>query len=108
MNPAPNTHACELCQREGVRLTRHHLIPKSTHRTKRIRKKFDRDERTGAILMLCKPCHKQIHATVTEKQLADQFNTREALLAHPDIAKFLDWISDKPPGFIPRTDKVKR
>lgn len=100
--------ACALCARNGVALTRHHLIPKTTHRKKSVRKKFDREQRTGNILMICKPCHKQIHATLAEKELALEFNTREALLAQADIARFVDWISSKPPGTIVRTSKAKQ
>ena len=103
-----NVDICELCQREGMPLTRHHLIPRRTHRLKRIRKRFDRDTRLGSILMLCKPCHKQIHAVLDEKSLAEHYNNRERLAAHPDIEKFLRWIADKPADFVPRTRSARR
>lgn len=93
---------CALCGRKGVRLTRHHLIPRRTHRLKRIRQRFDREQRIGAILMLCKPCHKQVHAVIDEKTLAERYNSRAALLEHPEIAKFTRWLADKPAGFSPR------
>lgn len=99
---------CGLCGRAGVKLTRHHLIPRRTHRLKRIRKRFGHAERNGRVLRICHPCHKQIHATIDEKTLAEAYNDRETLLAHPEIAKFVEWISDKPAGFVPRTYRRMR
>jgi|AntDeeMinimDraft_5_1070356.scaffolds.fasta_scaffold32964_1 hypothetical protein len=99
---------CELCGRRGVRTTRHHLIPRRTHRLKRIRKRFDRDERLGAILPVCRPCHSQLHAVLGEKELAETYNSAAALRAHPEIATFIDWLADKPPGFRPQIRRPKR
>lgn len=48
------------------------------------------------VLWLCGPCHRQIHAVLTEKQLGARYNTREALLAHPAIARFVHWIRRRP------------
>ena len=98
---------CALCERVGVRTTRHHLIPRRTHRLKRIRKRFDREQRLGAILHVCRPCHSHIHAVLGEKELTERYNSRAALLAHPDIAQFVDWLADKPAGFRPRIRKPK-
>lgn len=108
MTEARQTDRCRLCGRAGVRLTRHHLIPKRTHRLKRIRRRFDRAAREGRLLHVCRPCHKQIHAVLEEKELAERYHHREALLAHPEIAKFVAWIADKPPGFVPQTHRRTR
>lgn len=108
MAPETNASTCALCGREGVVLTRHHLIPRRTHRLKRIRKAFGRDRREGAVLWICRPCHKQIHVLFGEKELAERYRTREALLAHPEMAKFVAWIADKPPGFVPRARPPRR
>lgn len=51
---------------------------------------------------ICRPCHSQIHAILTEKELEREWNTIELLLSHPDIAKFAAWISTKPRGFKPQ------
>jgi hypothetical protein len=105
---SPSTSdTCALCGRSGLRTTRHHLIPRRTHRLKRIRKRFDREERLSAILHVCRPCHSHIHAVLNEKELAETYNSRTALLAHPDIAQFVAWLADKPAGFRPRIRKPK-
>lgn len=108
MPPDTSESSCELCGRAGVVLTRHHLIPRRTHRLKRIRRNFDREQRQGAILHVCRPCHKQIHVLFAETELAERYRTREALLSHPEMAKFVAWIADKPPGLVPRARRPRR
>ena len=41
--------------------------------------------------MLCSLCHKQIHRFYSELELAERLNTREALLAEPQVARFVSW-----------------
>lgn len=95
---AMSTPHCELCSRTVARLTRHHLIPRTRHKNKRNKKAFDRDEVRTRILMVCGPCQKQIHALFTEKELERTYNTREALLAHPEVSRFVTWLATKPDG----------
>ncbi|CAM3647516.1 HNH endonuclease [Polynucleobacter antarcticus] len=75
---------CQLCHRPIPKAQRdaHHLIPKS---------------RGGAVtVVLHRLCHRQVHALFTETQLARHYSTMEALSTHPEIARFVDWIKDKP------------
>jgi hypothetical protein len=94
LDPPP----CELCGRAGPALTKHHLIPRAVHNRKWARRRFGREAMQTRVLWVCKPCHRHIHATLSEKQLAHDYNTRGALLAHPEIARFVRWIADKPAG----------
>lgn len=75
---------------------------------KRIRKRFDREQRLGWILPVCRPCHSHIHAVLGEKELAETYNTEADLLDHPEIAAFAAWIADKPAGFRPSIRRPKR
>jgi hypothetical protein len=93
-----STGQCELCGRSGVRIERHHLIPKTRHANKKNKKRFDRREVHERIAMLCRPCHKTVHATLTEKQLEQEFNTLQALRSDPDLAGFVKWVRRQPPG----------
>ncbi|MEE4376269.1 MAG: hypothetical protein V2J55_01990 [Candidatus Competibacteraceae bacterium] len=77
-------------------LNKHHLIPRSRHRKKRNKRLFNREEVRTRILWVCRPCHNHIHDVLTEKELESSFNTRQALLFHPEIRRFVDWISRKP------------
>ncbi|WP_106479034.1 hypothetical protein [Phytohalomonas tamaricis] len=106
--PPPAPDACELCGREDVPLTRHHLIPRTLHGKKRMRKRYSREEMVSSILWLCRPCHSHIHRLFDERTLAEQYATREALLAHPDVQAFVAWLSDKPAGFKPKSHRGRR
>lgn len=88
---------CALCGREE-RLTRHHLIPRTRHHNKRNKKTFSRQEVTR-VVGLCRPCHKQVHALFTEKELERDWNSIEKLKSHPEVAAFVAWIATKPFGF---------
>ena len=79
-------------------VTKHHLIPRTRHANKKNKKTFDRTEVRTRLALFCRPCHKQVHAVLTEKQLERDYNTLESLKAHDEIAKFIEWIKDKPPG----------
>lgn len=101
-------HVCELCGREGVRLTRHHLIPKTRHSNKRNKRNFDREDVKTRIAWFCRPCHTHAHCILTEKQMEYEFNTLAALAAHPEIQKFAQWIAKKPAGFKPQARAKKQ
>jgi hypothetical protein len=90
--PAP---ICPLCERVIPRhhLEAHHLIPKS---------------KGGKLTaLLHSACHKQIHALITETELANHFNTTDSLKAHEGLAKFIAWIKTKPIDFKERVRKSK-
>ncbi|MBY0504350.1 MAG: hypothetical protein K2X03_10585 [Bryobacteraceae bacterium] len=91
---------CELCGRDGPPLTRHHLIPKTRHPNPRTKRDFSREER-HQVIWLCRPCHSQIHALFTEKELARDFRGLPELAGHPEVARFVEWIRGKPAGFQP-------
>ena len=87
---------CPLCGRPlvpGPSVDEHHLVPKS----RRGRDKF----------LVHRVCHTKIHATLSEKELADHYNTWEALRAQPEITVFIDWVRKKPPEFMARNVKTK-
>lgn len=96
----PHEHAqsaCELCRRTGLKLTKHHLIPRKRHRRRSAQVRFDREEMTSRIAMLCQPCHSTVHATLSESELEAAYNTIEDLAQHPDIAKFVRWVRKQSP-----------
>ena len=92
----PQVLICPLCERKIPHSQRdaHHLVPKS---------KGGRHTE-----YLHRICHRQIHALFSETELARQFNSVDALLAHPDIALFVAWVKNKPDDFMERTRKSQR
>ena len=87
---------CQLCGRLVSEITRHHLIPKTRHNNKRTRREFDRKDVRTRTIGVCRPCHKNIHAVLSNKELERQCNTLQDLKAHPDINKFSRWVANKP------------
>lgn len=88
---------CALCGREGVELTEHHLTPK---------------EMGGTFMetaLLCRACHRQIHALYTNEDLVRMgLTTIEALLTDPSVAAYLNYIRKQPPGVLPKVRKSAR
>lgn len=82
---------CELCGREVGFLTEHHLIPRAEHRRKKKREALAQDF-LNTVIEICAPCHKNIHANFTERELADEYNTFDKLRTSPAIAKFTAWV----------------
>lgn len=88
---------CELCGRDVGEITTHHLIPRTRHRNRRNKRDFDRTDVKTRTIDVCRPCHKNIHATLDNKELERDYNTLDALKAHPDIQRFSQWVAAKPP-----------
>jgi 5-methylcytosine-specific restriction endonuclease McrA len=87
---------CPLCDRPipAAQRDAHHLVPKS---------------RGGVhTVWLHRICHRQVHALFTETELARQLHQAEALRAHPDMQRFLEWVRRKPNDFFERTRKSER
>ena len=79
--------ACALCQRTvppGL-ITQHHLKPKE---------KGGKAEHRAP---LCKPCHKQVHATFGNTDLARGYASIELLRAARQLQPFLTWIRKQAP-----------
>lgn len=82
---------CEFCERP-VKLTEHHLIPRAVHRKQRFIDCFGKEEMRHRKILLCKLCHRAIHKFLPdEKELARDYNTKEALLEHEGLQKHIAW-----------------
>jgi hypothetical protein len=77
---------CALCGRAlGERVEWHHPVPKSEG---------------GADTVPVHPiCHRTIHATFSNAALARDYADMASLAQHPAMARFIDWVADKPPDF---------
>ncbi len=78
----------------GKSVDEHHLVPKS---------QGGRETRT-----MHRICHRKIHATLTEKELARSYNTWAQLQAHEDIAAFIIWVQKKPSDYYDNSVKAAR
>ena len=77
---------CPLCHRSDPRLrvSRHHLRTRSVD--------------PELIVVICDDCHRAVHALFTNKTLARELGSVEALLAEPVFAKAARFIGRQPPG----------
>lgn len=77
---------CPLCNRElgDINTDEHHLIPKTFK---------------GKIKEpVHKICHRKIHATFSERELAKIYNNWESLRGNEEIQKFIKWVKKKDPS----------
>lgn len=90
---------CPLCQRPIPRTARqslHHLVPKL------------RGGKGGPTVLLHQICHNEIHATLTETELAREYSTIAALREHPRLRKFIAWVAKRPAAFHSKTPGARR
>ncbi|MGR3494858.1 HNH endonuclease [Citreimonas sp.] len=90
---------CPLCLRPippQARQSLHHLTPKL------------KGGKGGPVVRVHQICHNEIHATLTEAELARDFDTPEKLRAHPRLAKFAAWVRKRPPDFHSRSTGGRR
>ncbi|MFC4101147.1 HNH endonuclease signature motif containing protein [Paenibacillus xanthanilyticus] len=92
-----NVGRCALCGRDEVERTEHHLTPKEMGGT------------FMETVLLCRTCHRQIHALYTNEDLVRLgLTTIEALLADERVAAYVKYIRKQPPGVLPKVRKSAR
>lgn len=89
----PDEARCALCERDRP-LTFHHLIPKALHRRKRYARRYTKEELARGV-DLCRDCHDAVHRFLGEQELADHYPTLERLRTHPEVARFVAWVSTR-------------
>jgi hypothetical protein len=88
---------CPICDREmweNQFVDRHHFLPKC-----RGGKETE---------WLHKICHRKIHSLFTEKELEKKYNNAELVKEHPEMEKFIKWVSKKEPDFYDSTTTHNR
>lgn len=89
--------SCPICDRDmwqGPSIDKHHLTPKSRGGKK--------------TKYMHKVCHRKIHSVWSNKELEKDFNDPEVIKVHPEIQKFIIWVSKKPCDFYDKNDTHSR
>lgn len=88
---------CGLCGRPliaGPSVNEHHLVPRSHRGRDKVR--------------MHRICHNKIHSVFSERELASFYHTWPRLLAHPEIAVFVDWVRKKPSEYFDKNRPPRR
>ncbi|KAK1917144.1 hypothetical protein P3342_011989 [Pyrenophora teres f. teres] len=72
------TTACELCSRDWVPLTYHHLIPKQAH-ARVLKRGWHTEDKLNSVAWLCRACHSFVHRLAGNEELAKSFYTVELI-----------------------------
>lgn len=71
-------------------LTEHHLVPRSQGRRQGLK------VQALPTVQLCSPCHKFLHRTFTNAELAGEYASVDALLGHEAVRRFVAWVRTQP------------
>ncbi|KAL1863037.1 hypothetical protein Daus18300_008193 [Diaporthe australafricana] len=82
---------CEMCGRDWVPLTYHHLIPRFVH-AKALKRGWHREDELQSVAWLCRACHSFVHRFAGHEQLARELYTVERLLDQEDVRSFAAWV----------------
>lgn len=87
MDKPASLHRCQLCGRlvPSRLITLHHTVPKQ------------KGGRAEHRVPMCKPCHKQVHATFDNSTLHCHYASIELLRAAEPLQVFLRWIRRQAP-----------
>ena len=91
---------CSICKRETpINLSEsHHLIPRGIASRNKYAK-MPQLERGRETIIVCGDCGNILHKLFTEKELGDNYNTLEKILANEQVQKWIGWIQKKPNDF---------
>jgi len=82
---------CEICERDQLPLTYHHLIPKQMHE-KAVKRGWVKDWEVLKVAWLCRACHNFVHQIASNEVLARELNSIELLMEREDVQSWSAWI----------------
>ncbi len=83
--------ACEICGRDWINLTYHHLIPRFVH-AKAVKRGWHRAHELQNVAWLCGACHRFVHQFAGHEDLARYYYTVDLLLEQEEIVAFAKWV----------------
>ncbi|KAK8117045.1 uncharacterized protein PG998_005326 [Apiospora kogelbergensis] len=89
---AAQESGCELCGRDWVPLTYHHLIPRFVH-AKAVKRGWHKPEDLQNVAWLCAACHRAVHRFASHEDLARYYYTVDRLLEQDEIVQFAKWVA---------------
>ncbi|KAL2260574.1 hypothetical protein VTK26DRAFT_5369 [Humicola hyalothermophila] len=83
--------ACEICGRDWINLSYHHLIPRMVH-DKVVKRGWHHPDDLQNVAWLCGACHRFVHRFAPHEELARRFYTVERLLEAEEVRRFAAWV----------------
>lgn len=83
--------ACEICERDWMPLTYHHLIPKAVH-AKVLKRGWHDEQQLNSVAWLCRACHSFVHGMASNEELAKSFYTVDLICEREDVQKWAQWV----------------
>ncbi|KAK0384451.1 hypothetical protein NLU13_8537 [Sarocladium strictum] len=87
---ATRPDACEICGRDWIPLSYHHLIPRFVH-DKAVKRGWHKKEDLQNVAWLCGACHRFVHQWRSHEDLAREFYTVDLLLEEEEVRRFAAW-----------------
>lgn len=88
---ASRPDGCEVCDREHLPLTYHHLIPRQMH-AKAVKRGWHSEWELAKVAWLCRACHSFVHKIASNEELAREFYSVELLMEREDVVKWAAWV----------------
>lgn len=85
------TSACEICDRDWIPLSYHHLIPKQMH-AKALKRGWHEEWRLNSVAWLCRACHSFVHRMASNEELAREYWTVERIMQREDVVAWASWV----------------
>ncbi|KAL8670676.1 MAG: hypothetical protein Q9168_004797 [Polycauliona sp. 1 TL-2023] len=82
---------CEICERDWIPLTYHHLIPKQIH-AKAMKRGWHEEWRLNSVAWLCRACHSFVHRIASNEELAKDYWSIEKLMEREDVVAWANWV----------------
>lgn len=94
--PPPAWHttrpsACEICERDWIPLSYHHLIPKAVH-AKVLKRGWHDEHMLNKVGWLCGACHRFVHRMATNEELAREWHDVGKILEREDVQRWKGWV----------------
>jgi hypothetical protein len=83
--------ACEICERDWIPLSYHHLIPKQVH-SKVLKRGWHEEWKLNSVAWLCRACHCFVHRMASNEDLARNWYTVDRILEREDVQEWARWV----------------
>lgn len=83
--------ACEICDRDWVPMTYHHLIPRAVH-AKVLKRSWHEENQLNSVAWLCRACHSFVHRMASNEELAKEWYTVDRICSREDVQKWAQWV----------------